>query len=166
MTLGALDATSRLKENAESSWPWFQLRDGEAVDLSRIPSPDVCSQDLAYLHDFAEGWYALRNRSQQVGIGLAWDAKVFPWIWYWQCFRGGPDYPFWGNEYTVAIEPVTSRAVRFADAIENGTARSIAGGETLRSRMSVWAFESDRAVTRISGGGVEFEPSSTAINPE
>jgi hypothetical protein len=158
MTEGAADETSRLAEHTESAWPYFPRRGGGGtIDLSKIPGPVPRSQDLAFLHGFAEGWYALRSRAKAVGIGLAWDATLFPWLWYWQCFGGSPDYPFWGSEYIAALEPVTSRAARFADAIENGTARSVPGGGVLSSELCVWAFESDRPVTRISMQGVEMD---------
>ena len=156
MTQGALDETSRLKENSSGTWPMVQLRDGGTLNLSEIPHPAVGSHDLAYIHGFAEGWYALRNRRQQVGIGLSWDAKVFPWMWYWQLFRGGPDYPSWSSEYVAAIEPVTSRTPRFADAIENGTAKAFEPRSRLQSEMWVWAFASGDPVKRVSGDGVKF----------
>ncbi len=158
-TGASLEPGSRLKENFDGSWPLIPLRDGIEVDLSKIPGPDIRSQDLAYLHGFAEGWYALRSRSQRIGIGFAWDAKVFPWIWYWQLFQGGPDYPFWGTEYVAAIEPVTSMATSFSDAVANGTAKLVPGGGRIQSEMWVWAFEGDHSVTRVSGQGVDFKNS-------
>ncbi len=147
---------SRLKENFNGIWPMVQLRAGGEADLSRIPGPAVGIEDLAVLHDFREGWYALRNTSQGLGIGLAWDAKVFPWIWYWQLFRGKKEYPFWGGEYTAALEPMTSMAYSFSDAIANGTARLVPGGTSIESEMWAWAFEGDRPVTRVSKQGVDF----------
>lgn len=155
-TTACLDTTSRLAENVEESWPIFRLLSGGQTDLSKIPGPSVRSQDLAFLYGFQEGWYALRNRSQGVGVGLAWDVRVFPWIWLWQLCRGGPDYPFWGAEYVTAIEPVTSMATRFSDAISNGTAKVVSGLADIKSEMWLWAFETDRPVIRVSGEGVEF----------
>lgn len=155
-TAAYLDATSRLAENVEGSWPTFRLRSGGETDLSIISGPSSRSQDLAFLYGFQEGWYALRNRSQEVGIGLAWDPEVFPWVWLWQVFRGGPDYPFWGAEYVTAIEPTTSMATRFSDAISNGTAKLIPGFGNMQSEMWLWAFETDRPVTRVSEAGVNF----------
>ena len=156
MTLGELDETSRLKENSSSPWPMVELRDGGSLNLAEIPHPSVGSHDLAYLHGFEEGWYALRNRTRKVGIALSWDARVFPWMWYWQLFRGGPDYPTWSSEYVAAIEPVTSLTPRFGDAIENGTAKVFPPRSQVHSKMWVWAFASGEPVKRVSGEGVEF----------
>jgi hypothetical protein len=155
-TTECLDPSSRLEENFSGTWPTVRMRSGGEADLSKIPGPESRSQDLAFLYGFREGWYALRNQSQKVGIGLAWDAKVFPWIWFWQLFRGGPDYPSWGAEYVAAIEPITSMGTRFSDAVTNGTAKLFSGGANVTSEMWVWAFEGDRPVTRVSERGVDF----------
>jgi hypothetical protein len=155
-TMASLDAGGRLAENAEGVWPTFKLRDGSDVNLSNIPGPDARSHDLAFLSEFKEGWYALRSRRKGLGIGLAWDSKIFPWIWYYQVFRGAPDYPFWGEEYLISLEMVTSMGVKFSDAVSNGPARVISGGARVESEMWACVFEGDRAVTRVSDRGVEF----------
>ena len=69
---------------------------------------------------------------------------------------GGQEYPFWGREYVAAIEPITSLANRFSDAIDNGTARLVPAASHVKSEMWAWAFEGDRPVTRISGEGIDF----------
>ncbi|HEX5481149.1 MAG TPA: DUF4432 family protein [Terriglobia bacterium] len=153
---GYLDETSRLKENQEAAWPKLKLRAGGEVDISRIAAPSARSHDLAAITGFQEGWYAIRSQSKGVGCGLSWDAKVFPWLWFWQLYRGCPDYPFWGSEYVVAIEPVTSRALSFSDAVENGTVRTVAAGETLHNEVWAWAFEGSGPVQRVSSQGVEL----------
>jgi Domain of unknown function (DUF4432) len=155
-TANRVDSTSRLEENLDGQWPMVRTRHGGDVDLSKIPGPESRSQDLAFLYGFREGWYALRNRSQGVGIGLAWDAKVFPWIWFWQLFRGGPDYPSWGAEYVAAIEPITSMGTHFSDSVANGTAKLFPGDANLKSEMWAWAFEGDCPVTHVSERGVDF----------
>ncbi|MBI4167226.1 MAG: DUF4432 family protein [Acidobacteria bacterium] len=151
-----LDSTSRLAPNQETAWPKAKLLDGGTVDLSKIAAPSSRSQDLAFLHGFKEGWYALRNPSRGVGVGFAWDAKVFSYLWFWQLYGGGPDYPWWGREYVAALEPVTSMATRFSDAIENGTAFQFAGKSSVTTEMTVWAFEATGPVRRVTTSGVEL----------
>ena len=155
-TLGSLDQGSRLAEHSEGTWPAFKLRNGEDVDLSKIPGPESRSHDISFLSEFEEGWYALRSQSQVVGIGLAWDARIFPWMWYYQVFRGAPDYPFWGEEYLISLEVATSMGLKFSDAISNGTARVIPGGASVSSELWACAFEDNRRVRRVSANGVEF----------
>ena len=152
-----LDSSSRLAAEQEGRWPTVKLRAGGEVDLSRIPGPSARSQDLAFLHGFNEGWYALRSQSRGVGFGLAWDPRVFSWLWYWQLYRGGPDYPWWGNQYVTAIEPVTSMATKFSDAIANGTACKVSGQATVSTELTAWAFESAGPVSRVTREGVETD---------
>ncbi len=152
-----LDSTSRLEQSQEAAWPKVKLRAGGEVDISRIAAPTAQSHDLAFLHGFQEGWYSIRSQSKGLGFGLSWDASVFPWLWFWQLYRGCPDYPFWGSEYVVAIEPVTSRALSFSDAIQNGTIRTIKAGETLHNELWAWAFEGYAPVRRVSSNGVELQ---------
>lgn len=151
-----LDASSRLAPHQETDWPRAKLLNGGEADLSKIPAPSARSQDLAFLHGFKEGWYAVRNQSRGVGIGFAWDSRVYPWVWFWQLYGGGPDYPWWGNQYVAALEPVTSMATKFSDAIENGTAFKFAGKSSVTSAMTVWAFEAAGPVKRVTASGVEL----------
>jgi hypothetical protein len=155
-TSGPLDSTSRLVPHQEGAWPQAKLSAGGVADISKIASPTARTQDLAFLTGFKEGWYAVRNASRQVGIGFAWDAKVFSWLWFWQNYGGGPDYPWWGREYVAALEPVTSMATKFSDAIENGTAFKFAGNSSVTTELTVWAFEATQPVQRITGRGVEL----------
>jgi hypothetical protein len=155
-TLASVDESGRLAEHSEGDWPSFKGRNGRSVDLSKIPGPESRSHDIAFLSGFKEGWYALRSQSQAVGIGLAWDASIFPWMWYYQVFRGAPDYPFWGEEYLISLEVATSMGLKFSDAISNATARVIPGGASVSSEMWACVFEGNRPVTRVSASGVEF----------
>lgn len=152
-----LDDSSRLEAEQDSPWPVAKLRHGGETDLSKIQGPSSGSQDLAFLYGLSDGWYALRSESRGLGIGLAWDPKIFSWVWFWQLYRGGRDYPWWRSQYVVAIEPVTSLATRFSDAISNGTALRVAGQATVQTELWAWAFEGTFPVTRITGKGVEFQ---------
>jgi hypothetical protein len=152
----SLDETSRLEPNQEGVWPEARLLRGGVTDLSRIPGPEIRCQDLAYLVDLKEGWYALRSQSRKLGFGLAWDKSVFPYLWFWHNFRGSPDYPFWGEEYVAAVEPATSIALKFSDALANGTAKLVRGHATIESELWAWAFEGTNPVSRVTRDGVDF----------
>ena len=113
------------------------------------------SHDIAFVSGFEEGWYALRSQSQAVGIGLSWDAKIFPWIWYCKVFEGRPTVHL-GKEYFISLEVATSMGVKFSDAVSNGTARVITGGASVNSEIWACVFEGNEPVTRVSGRVVEF----------
>src|SRR5437667_5438897 len=42
-------ATSRLQADQDAAWPFAKGKDGEAVDLSIVPLPDVQSSDMIFL---------------------------------------------------------------------------------------------------------------------
>ncbi len=151
-----LDDSGRLVSHQEGVWPHGKLKSGGVVDISKIPPPSLKTQDLACLTGFKEGWYALRSQSKNIGIGFAWDAKVFSWLWFWQNYGGNPNYPWWGREYDAALEPATSMAPNFSDAIENGTAFKFAGNSSVTTDMTAWAFEANGPVKRITSAGVEL----------
>ena len=39
---------------------------------------------------------------------MAWDEKLFQYLWMWQVYGGHNDYPWYGRTYNVALEPFTS----------------------------------------------------------
>ena len=51
--------------------------------MSRIPGPGSGLSRVLYLKDFAEGWYALTNRELGLGVGVVWDAALFPYACFW-----------------------------------------------------------------------------------
>jgi galactose mutarotase-like enzyme len=152
----SLDQTGRLALNPRSRWPLVAGRDGKEVDISHVPPPSAQCHDLAVMQEFREGWYAIRNQDAGVGFAMSWDAKVFPYVWFWQNYRGSPDYPWWGGEYVMALEPVTSRALSFGDAVKNGTARTMGGGERIETALTAWAFEGKTPVRGVTSSGVQF----------
>jgi hypothetical protein len=156
VTVMAAWEDGRLAGPQEASWPWIKNRDGGETDLSKIPGPASRSEDLAFLHGFDQGWYALRNRSMGLGFGMVWDPKRFPYLWFWQLYRGNPVYPWWGMEYVAAIEPVSSMATKFSDAITNGTALRVPAHATIKSELWAWAFEGTSPVKKIDDRGVHF----------
>ena len=146
----------RLEPNQDTVWPHAKLLHGSETDLSRIPGPSTGSEDIAFLYGFKEAWYAVRSQSKGVGFGLTWDPKAFPWVWFWQLYRGSPNYPWWQSQYCAALEPVTSAGLAFGEAVANGTALKVAARATLRAELCAWAFEATTPVTRVSAQGVEL----------
>jgi galactose mutarotase-like enzyme len=80
---------------------------GEEIDLSQAPPPDLGTWDNfeVKLSPEAEGLVAIRNPDLGFGFGLKWDREVFPYLWEWEVCGGWPNYPLWGREYLVALEP-------------------------------------------------------------
>jgi hypothetical protein len=100
----------RFQPDQTTPWPNAIGLDGEIDDASRVPSQKVePSSDLAYLFGFdPEAFYAIKNERKNVGFALQWDPEVFKFIWYWQERNATKGFPWWGNCYTVALEPWSS----------------------------------------------------------
>jgi hypothetical protein len=96
----------RLQPGGRWEWPNAQDRAGNAVDLRQVPAGPT--DMLAYLGDFAEGWYALTNPDLGFGVALVWPASVFPHAWLWQELRGSTGFPWYGISYTMAVEPAST----------------------------------------------------------
>jgi hypothetical protein len=145
--------SSRLERGQDTEWPMVKGRTGETVDLSRIPPPEVRSHDMAYLYDLQDGWYALVNTSRGVGFGLRWDNTLFPHLWFWQVYRGGMGYPWFGTNYTAALEPVSSYPQTLTEAIKAKTQLVLPPGGERRTRLAATAFFGQGGVTSIQPDG-------------
>jgi hypothetical protein len=69
-----LAPTTRFKPGQDTDWPWLETVDGRRIDASRIPGP-VRSHDHVYLTGYREGWYALTNEGQGIGLALRFDPE-------------------------------------------------------------------------------------------
>ncbi|HJQ70364.1 MAG TPA: aldose 1-epimerase [Blastocatellia bacterium] len=144
--------TSRLKSPQESDWPMAEGRDGARVDLSRIPGPEAAAHDMVFLDRIKDGWYAITNTASRVGFAMRYPEDVFKWLWYWQVYRGGRDYPWWYSTYNIALEPCATLPV-LAHAAARGEALTLAAGESLELDMLAVAFEGLERVTRVTADG-------------
>ncbi len=133
-------ATSRLKADQESQWPLAEGHRGDVIDLSRIPGPEVAAQDMVFLEGLSDGWYAVTNANLRIGFGLRYPAEVFKFLWYWQVFRGGRDYPWWSATYNIALEPCATLPV-LRRAVERGEALSLQSGESREIELLAAAIE-------------------------
>ncbi|HVG19218.1 MAG TPA: aldose 1-epimerase [Blastocatellia bacterium] len=145
--------TSRLKPDQNSRWPMAEGRDGNAVDLSRVPGPDVGAHDMVFLQEISDGWYAITNTASRVGFALRYPADLFKQLWYWQVYRGGRDYPWWSSTYNMALEPCATLPV-LARQAERGEALRLGAGESLGLEMMAMAFEGLERVSGVSPEGI------------
>ena len=146
-------STSRLKPEQDSPWPLAEGRDGNPVDLSRIPAPDVAAHDMVFLQEISDGWYAITNTAMRVGFALRYPADLFKQLWYWQVYKGGRDYPWWSSTYNIALEPCATLPV-LARQAELGEALRLTAGESRELEMMAIAFE---GLERVSGVSPEGE---------
>jgi hypothetical protein len=97
-----------LAPGARHRWPLAATPDGEPLDLATVPGPGERRAHLAYLTDFADGWFTITNPRLQLGVGLRWPLDVFPHAWFWQEVHSTPGHPWWREAYVAAIEPAST----------------------------------------------------------
>jgi hypothetical protein len=128
-------------------------RSGEPEDITKVRPRETRSVDVVRFKDLAEGSYAFVSERLGVGMGMAWDANVFPSLWMWQVYGGHDDYPWYGRTYNCALEPFTSwPPAGVKNALEKGTARVLAPREVIETELTAVAFEGNGAArVRIDG---------------
>lgn len=128
-------------------------RTGQLQDITRVLPPETRSVDVVFFKELSEGWYTLTDERTKVGIGMAWDHKLFKYLWMWQVYGGHHDYPWYGRTYNCALEPFSSYPpAGVANAIKNGTALVLKPHETIETKLVAVAFEG-KAGNRVSLDG-------------
>ena len=146
------NAKTRVKGDQQAEWPIAEGQGGDRVDLSRVPPPAVCANDMVFLEGLTDGWYAVTNARQRVGFAMRYPADVFKVLWYWQVYRGGLDYPFWGATYNIALEPCVALPI-LERAAKSGNALTLAAGESREIELLALAFDGLEAVDRVNENG-------------
>jgi len=133
----AVEPTARrVASNERFVWPVGVNASGAEEDFSVVPPPETASE-LFYLSGFPHetAWYEINRPDSSIGMRVEWDARVLPYLWYWQEFGATRDYPWYGRNYNIGLEPSSSYPTTgLPDAIANGSALLLAPGET----RSLW----------------------------
>ncbi len=136
----------RFKRGEVDTWPMAKLKNGKQDDASIVSarSEDQYS-DLCYLEGYnAKAFYAIRNEKRNVGFALRWDGELFKNLWYWKERNATKDFPWWGDCYTVALEPWTSAWTNQPhEAIKNKEWLTIAGGSVIKTSFVASGFENE-----------------------
>ena len=140
-----LNTFPKFKKNQNFKWPKALNSDGKIIDASVIEAEEnakVCS-DLCYLSGYdSEAYYAIHNPQRNVGCALTWDGNLFKHLWMWQEMRATQDFPWWGQCYTVALEPWTSKWTNDPNkAILNNEWFSINAQASVTSKIQASVFE-------------------------
>lgn len=138
-------ANSRLPAGEEFAWPTCDLADGTGeTDLRELPPKTDRVHQLVALTDLHEGRYTVTNSDLDLGVTVEFPHDLYEYLWYWQAFGGFEDAPFFGRNYNAGLEPCTSIPnAGLEDAIENGTARRLAPGETVEASIAFSTHPAD-----------------------
>jgi hypothetical protein len=149
----------RFQPGAAADWPHVPAPDGSTADASVVPGfGETQAQEMAYLAELEDGWYAITNPARGVGFGLRFDRALFRYVWYWQQLGNvAQGYPWWGRVHTAALEPWTSYPTGgLNEAIANGTALVLAPGQEVATSLQAIAFERKTRVAGITPEGDVF----------
>jgi hypothetical protein len=139
----AMPPKRRFQSGVEMSWPKVKGLNGNDDDASLVKPPGVDNHsELAYLSGYEpNGYYRILDQKSSIGFGLKWDASLFKYLWYWQERYGLDDAPWWGNVYTVALEPWTAKWTDDPEkGIENGDWEKLEAKETLTTIIKAFAI--------------------------
>jgi len=147
----------RFQPESRSAINQVPAADGSGVvDARDVPAYGAAkAQEMAYLAELQDGWYAISNPHKNAGFGVRFDHNLYKYIWYWQQLgdvAGG--YPWWGKLHCTALEPWTSYPTNGLNAaIGNGSALQLAAGETVSHRLIATAFNPDGRVQKVDEDG-------------
>jgi len=122
-------AYSRFKENDPFSWPII-----EGKDASKIPVK-TDTMDFFYLYGGLKGEMSLVTRDENSLFSYCYDAKIFPYQWYFASYGGFLDH------YTAILEPCTSMPMSVNEAKEKGQCTVLQPGDSLQTSVRIYAGE-------------------------
>ncbi|GAA1093655.1 hypothetical protein GCM10009577_14680 [Streptomyces javensis] len=124
-----------------------------ALELAPGEGPTA---DLGYA-TVTGGWFGLRSPGCGLVATMSWQSELFPEIWVWQECHAPDDYPWWGAEHIVAVEPhTTSPFMPLAERLERPGVPVVAGGSTLSAEftLGVHAIADDEVPVDVDERGV------------
>jgi galactose mutarotase-like enzyme len=141
---------SRCAPGQQFAWPRGQGREGQEVDLTRIPGPAAAVDEMYYLTDLQEPWYAVANEELGLTLGVAWRGRAFRCVWYWASLHGNRQWPSWGRFYAIALEPMSSWPALLTNAIAKGTELRLEPEQTVEEELTAAVAEGAEAVGRVT----------------
>lgn len=145
-TESTMPAQHRFKRDEIYQWPLAKNKSGQADNASVIPSREATAySDLCYLDGYENNaFYTIKNNAKNIGFALTWDADIFKNVWLWQERGATQDFPWWGQCYTVALEPWTSPWTQNPEqAIANKEWLQLEAGKEIKTSFTATAFENE-----------------------
>jgi hypothetical protein len=116
-------------------------RTGALQDITKVLPKSEKSVDVVFFKELEEGWYTVTDEKKNVGFGMAWDEKLFKYLWMWQVYGGHNDYPWYGRTYNCALEPFSGYPPGgIGQAIKNGSALFLKPGSVTETDLTAAAF--------------------------
>lgn len=116
--------TSLFEEGYMGKWPVDTGKDGQQVDLSKMPKAGEKNGELIFIAGLNKGEYRISNHNMRLQVYLTWDKALFDCMWYWRVTGGLPGYPWYGRTYNIGLEFWTGYP-SFKGAKKNGTINTL-----------------------------------------
>ncbi len=130
-----------LPANTDFNWPLINDCTGKQWNLSKVPSIDDKLFFMFHIFDLPVGQYAVKNNELKVGFQMNWDKNRFPYIWVWAPYGGAENYPWYGRNYNLAIEPWSAIPDNLPEVIKAGMGIKIKPWQEIRTKLEAKAFE-------------------------
>ena len=126
-----------LEPGYKGTWPYALSKNGEMVDLSRVPPKGIINcDDLVYVPEVEIGTFNIVNKQKGVQFTANWDKSIYRTLWVWFPFGGGNTYPWYGRMHCMAVEITTSYpASGLAEQVKLGRAKWIQPSGTIGSSI-------------------------------
>ena len=122
----------RYQVETKTRWPEAYLANGELTDVSVVGETDGTDGHLI-LGPMDEATIIFRNQDFATDFKMSWDKEVFPYCWIWMVLGGAPQWPLWGRDRLVTLEPFSSPVISLQDAIAHGSALALKAKEKIKS---------------------------------
>jgi hypothetical protein len=119
----------------EGSWPIVRGTNGEDIDLRMAPEPESKATRFFYATELREGWCAMTDLDDGIGVRFDFDREVFPAVTVFGTYGG------WRDLHTTILEPCTGYPYQLDEAIEAGRVRKLEPGETFETVVGFRVFE-------------------------
>lgn len=136
----------RFKPKKKFKWPIGENIDGTKDDASLFPDENGASyNELCYLEGYKkDAYYTIKNEENNLSFNVKWNGDLFKCLWMWEERHATEDFPWWGDCYTIALEPWTSPGTNNPDkAIEKSEWLKIKSGEVIRTSLNAGIVDVD-----------------------
>jgi hypothetical protein len=127
--------TYRFKPDSQSQWPSAFDSKGALVDVSKFGVDDGTDGHLIF-GPMTESSITFRSHTLLTDITLDWDKKTFPYCWIWMVLGGIKEWPLWGKERLITLEPFSSPVISLKEAIDQDLALILGAHESMHTWVS------------------------------
>ncbi len=100
-------------------------------DLREVPPRSTAHREFVYVSDLPAAWCGIDDRQTGASLRMAYDRRVFPFVWLFLSYGG------WRDTYTAVLEPCTNMPKDLAEAVRLGQSARLQPQEELVTTVTV-----------------------------